>query len=141
MIKSLNLPGSKSVTNRAILLAAISSGKSRIMNPLFSDDTHYMIQVLKKIGFDLSQGEDFIEIIGNPDLKVPQQDSELFIGNAGTTIRFLVTLLSLLEGGVFTLRGEPRMHERPIADLVEPLKIAGADISYLEKEGYPPLKI
>lgn len=140
-IKSLSLPGSKSVTNRAILLASVSAGQSVIRNPLFSDDTLYMIESLKKIGFEIGQNENSLRIQGNPELKVKKQETELFIGNAGTVIRFLVSLLSLLEGGVFTVRGEQRMHERPIGDLVEPLKKAGADITYLEKEGYPPLRI
>jgi 3-phosphoshikimate 1-carboxyvinyltransferase len=143
-IQNINLPGSKSITNRALLLSALAPGKTVLINPLFSDDTKYMADALRQLGPDIKETSDSIEITGKILTFEPEKNKppiELFIGNAGTTIRFLTTFLSTLKNGVFILKGEPRMHQRPIRDLVEPLKKAGARIEYLEKEGYPPLKI
>ncbi|HCL55753.1 MAG TPA: 3-phosphoshikimate 1-carboxyvinyltransferase [Spirochaetia bacterium] len=141
-IKSLLLPGSKSITNRAFLLAALSEGKSFLKNPLKSDDTFYMAEALKKLGIEITEKENGFEIIGKKEIKMlPGNEIEIFIGNAGTTTRFLTPLLSSIEGGVFILKGEERMGKRPIEDLTEPLIKAGADITYLEEPGCPPLKI
>lgn len=141
MVPSLNIPGSKSITNRAILIAALANGTTTIKKPLFSDDTRYLIQALKKIGFDIAEKDNNL-LVGNEKKSLEKhKDLEIFIGNAGTTTRFLTTMLSLREGESFILTGEQRMHERPISDLVDALNTAGANIEYLGNKGCPPLKI
>ncbi|PKL15099.1 MAG: 3-phosphoshikimate 1-carboxyvinyltransferase, partial [Spirochaetae bacterium HGW-Spirochaetae-6] len=139
-IPQIVLPGSKSITNRAFLLSALSGGESRIYKPLYSDDTRYMMDVLKVLGYSVNEHSDFVEIGGRPRI-TPGKTYEFYIGNAGTTIRFLTTFLASLAGGEFVLKGETRMHERPIRGLVTPLQQAGARIEYLGADGFPPLKI
>jgi len=138
----VNLPGSKSLSNRALLLAALAEGTSKITNLLESDDTHHMLQALKQLGITYTLSEDKTEctIVGNAGPISSHQVDELFLGNAGTAMRPLCAALCLGEGE-FTLTGEPRMKERPIGHLVDALRQAGANINYLENEGYPPLHI
>ncbi len=138
----VNLPGSKSVSNRALLLAALAKGTTRLTNLLDSDDIRHMLNALTLLGveFTLSQDKTVCEVQGlghafNRDAAV-----ELFLGNAGTAMRPLAAALCLGKGE-FVLTGEPRMKERPIGHLVNALREAGADIEYLENENYPPLKI
>jgi len=138
----VNLPGSKSLSNRALLLAALAEGTTRITNLLESDDTRHMLNALKHLGihYELSHDKTVCTIRGNAgaiELDVPQ---ELFLGNAGTAMRPLCAALCLGKGE-FLLTGEPRMKERPIGHLIDALRQAGADISYLENDGYPPLSI
>ncbi len=138
----VNLPGSKSVSNRALLLAALSDGKTRLTNLLDSDDIRHMLNALSKLGVSYSLSEDKticeVEGLGRP-FQVAEM-SELFLGNAGTAMRPLAAALCLGEGE-YILTGEPRMKERPIGHLVDALRSAGARIEYLENENYPPLKI
>ena len=136
----IKLPGSKSLSNRILLAAALAQGTTQITNLLSSSDVDVMVTALQQLGVDLKQtASDSIKImgIGGPKFKTP---NTLFLGNAGTAMRPLAAVLSLTPGE-FSLTGEPRMEERPIADLVEALRPLGAQISYLKTEGYPPLRI
>ncbi|MEA2048698.1 MAG: 3-phosphoshikimate 1-carboxyvinyltransferase [Campylobacterota bacterium] len=138
----INLPGSKSLSNRALLLAALAKGTSTITNLLESDDTRYMLGALQKLGVEYTLSEDKTEcsIVGNGGAIVTEGVQELFLGNAGTAMRPLCAALCL-GGGRYLLTGEPRMKERPIGHLVDALRQVGADITYKENEGYPPLEI
>ncbi len=137
------VPGSKSLTNRALLLAALADGKSTLTGVLFSDDSRVMIKALKDLGFALKVDEPnhTVTVHGQAG-KIPARQADLHLGNAGTAMRFLTAACCLGEpGSVYTLDGIPRMRERPIGELVEPLRQLGADIEYLGNEGYPPLRI
>ncbi|MCW8327346.1 3-phosphoshikimate 1-carboxyvinyltransferase [Photobacterium sp. SDRW27] len=138
----VNLPGSKSVSNRALLLAALAQGTTRLTNLLDSDDIRHMLNALKQLGvsYRLSDDKTVCEVEGVGATFKPEHALKLFLGNAGTAMRPLAAALCLGEGE-FVLTGEPRMKERPIGHLVEALRTAGADITYLENENYPPLKI
>lgn len=138
----VNLPGSKSVSNRALLLAALASGTTRLTNLLDSDDIRHMLNALSKLGvsYRLSDDKTVCEVEGLGKPFQATQALELFLGNAGTAMRPLAAALCLGEGE-FILTGEPRMKERPIGHLVDALRQAGAKIEYLENENYPPLKI
>ncbi len=137
---SILLPGSKSLSNRLLLIAALSGKKVRLKNLLISDDTRYMTQALRSLGIkvNLFEMDQFADISSGG---VPHRDSNLFVGNAGTAMRFLTTYLSLGIGN-FEIDGDSRMHERPIRDLVEAiLQIGETKINYLDHEGCPPLRI
>jgi len=138
----VNLPGSKSLSNRALLLAALAEGTTTIRNLLQSDDTRHMLNALKQLGIEYTLSEDKTEcsVVGNAGALKNAELQELFLGNAGTAMRPLCAALCLGKG-TYVLTGEPRMKERPIGHLVDALRQAGAEISYLENEGYPPLKI
>lgn len=138
----VNLPGSKSVSNRALLLAALAQGTTRLTNLLDSDDIRHMLNALTQLGvsYQLSDDKTICEVHGLGRAFAPTQALELFLGNAGTAMRPLAAALCLGEGE-FVLTGEPRMKERPIGHLVDALRAAGADIRYLENEDFPPLKI
>ncbi len=137
----ISLPGSKSLSNRILLLSALSRGTTEVYNLLESDDTSRMIDSLRRLGVEmkLSRNNTLCRVqgLGGP---FPSQETELFLGNSGTTMRSICAALCLGEGE-FTLTGEPRMYERPIEDLVDALRPMGADIEYLDKDGYPPLRI
>lgn len=134
------LPGSKSISNRTLLLAALAQGDTHIRSLLASDDTDHMLDALKLLGVDLEQtGEHDWRVHGTGG-RFTNRHAKLFMGNAGTAIRPLTAALALL-GGDYELSGIPRMHERPIGDLVEALRQTGAQIEYLGNNGYPPLKI
>ncbi|MCL4109966.1 UNVERIFIED_CONTAM: hypothetical protein GTU68_038183 [Idotea baltica] len=139
----VTIPGSKSLSNRILLLATLAKGETKISNLLDSDDINFMLTALNKMGvnFELSENksECTIQGLGGP-INVTENDTELFLGNAGTAMRPLTAALCLGQGN-FTLTGEPRMFERPIGHLVNALRQAGADIEYLQNENYPPLKI
>lgn len=138
----INLPGSKSLSNRALLVAALAEGTTKITNLLESDDTRHMLNALKQLGINYTLSEDKTEctVIGNGGPIHTTELQELFLGNAGTAMRPLCAALCLGSGS-YLLTGEPRMKERPIGHLVDALKEAGATISYQENEGYPPLLI
>ena len=138
----VNLPGSKSLSNRALLVAALAQGTTRITNLLESDDTRHMLNALKQLGIQYTLSEDKTEctVIGNAGAIHSTDLQELFLGNAGTAMRPLCAALCLGTGS-YLLTGEPRMKERPIGHLVDALREAGANISYQENEGYPPLMI
>ena len=144
---AVRLPGSKSISNRVLLLAGLCAGTTRVHDLLASDDTRVMLDALRTLGCDIRQvhegRNDVLEITGlagTPKVK----EAQLFMGNAGTAIRPLTATLALLsatQGGTYELRGVPRMHERPIGDLVEALRPLGCHIECLGNEGYPPLKL
>jgi len=138
----INLPGSKSLSNRALLLAALAQGTTKITNLLESDDTRHMLNALKQLGinYTLSENKTECTVIGNAGAIHSENLQELFLGNAGTAMRPLCAALCLGSGS-YLLTGEPRMKERPIGHLVDALRETGATISYQENEGYPPLLI
>jgi 3-phosphoshikimate 1-carboxyvinyltransferase len=136
---SVTLPGSKSISNRVLLLAALAEGKTEIHHLLASDDTRYMLDALKALGVPIDEQPAVCTVTGT-DGRFATREADLFLGNAGTAIRPLTAVLALASGN-YRLSGVARMHERPIGDLVEALCAVGANIRYAEKEGYPPLQI
>ena len=138
---SVRLPGSKSISNRTLLLAALAKGSTRIIDLLASDDTHVMLVALQNLGVKWEQiGETRDYIVHGADGAFPVHQADLFMGNAGTAIRPLTAALAVM-GGDYTLHGVSRMHERPIGDLVDALNAVGAQIDYSGVPGYPPLHI
>lgn len=141
----IHLPGSKSLSNRALLLAALAKGTTRVTNLLDSDDIRHMLNALRALGvnYQLSEDKTLCQIEGLGGPFHVQDGLSLFLGNAGTAMRPLTAALCLKgeTAAEIILTGEPRMKERPILHLVDALKQAGADIQYLENEGYPPLAI
>lgn len=136
----VQLPGSKSISNRTLLLAALASGTTEIRDLLKSDDTDRMLEALSTLGVSVTKtGEHDYSIIGTGG-QFPNKEGDLFLGNAGTAFRPLTAALAL-SGGTYKLHGVARMHERPIGDLVDALRQIGADITYLGEEGFPPLLI
>jgi 3-phosphoshikimate 1-carboxyvinyltransferase len=135
----VRLPGSKSISNRALLLAALASGETSIGNLLHSDDTERMADVLSRLGIALTQvaGQTIVRGCGG---EIPVKDADLFLGNAGTALRPLTAVLAM-AGGHYKLAGVARMHERPIGDLVDALRMLGADVRYSGNTGFPPLEI
>jgi 3-phosphoshikimate 1-carboxyvinyltransferase len=143
---TVRVPGSKSLTNRALLIASLANGTTHLTNALFSDDSRYFAKALQTLGFDiqLDEANHTMTVTGLNGI-IPARKAELFIGNAGTAARFLSAFLTL-GNGEYILDGEPRMRERPIGDLVEALEQLGCDIQPLQKtEGgkqiCPPVKI
>ena len=136
---TVRLPGSKSISNRVLLLAALSAGVTRVKGLLDADDTRVMLDALQKLGIAIDS-RNFADIAVTGARVIPSRKQELFLGNAGTALRPLTAVLAL-SGGEYRLSGVPRMHQRPIRDLVEPLRAIGARIDYVGKEGYPPLAI
>ncbi len=136
------LPGSKSLTNRALLLSALAEGHTRLENPLSSDDTLRMMQALRQLGVTLSISENgqYTQVNGNGGLFQPPENKSFYLGNAGTAIRPLTSILSLVPG-VYRLDGDEYMHERPIAHLCDALCQLGSKVEYLSREGFPPLEI
>ncbi|MDR2880702.1 MAG: bifunctional 3-phosphoshikimate 1-carboxyvinyltransferase/cytidylate kinase [Azoarcus sp.] len=163
---SMTLPGSKSISNRALLLAALAEGETQLRALLDSDDTARMREALAVLGVTMlaagegnsppfpscggvprrggvvegcPEGVGWLQVTGCAG-RFPVQQAELFLGNAGTAFRSLAAVLAF-AGGEYVLKGVPRMHERPIGDLVDALKACGASINFLENEGFPPLLI
>lgn len=138
---TVKLPGSKSISNRTLLLAAIASGTTQIDELLASDDTHVMLMALQKLGVRWEQvGASQDYTVHGTDGTLPVHHADLFLGNAGTAIRPLTAALAVI-GGDYTLHGVARMHERPIGDLVDALNSIGARIDYTGTPGFPPLHI
>lgn len=137
---TVRLPGSKSISNRVLLLAALAQGNTEIRDLLDSDDTQVMLTALRKLGVDVTAvGGNAYRVSGCRG-EFPVKEADLFMGNAGTAIRPLTAALAV-TGGNYRLSGVARMHERPIGDLVDGLRQLGADVSYLAAEGYPPLHL
>ena len=138
---TIRVPGSKSVTNRALIIAALAEGDSRILNPLFSDDTFWLMNALVRLGIgvraDIDQGEVYVSGQGGG---FDASDVDLFVGNAGTVARFLPPVLAL-GTGPYTVDGVPRMRERPVADLVDAMRQLGASVDYAGEDGRFPLTI
>ena len=136
---SLVLPGSKSISNRLLLLAALCDGQTTLHDLLDSDDTQVMLDALVALGCRVRRSAKTVQLDGLAGV-LENRSARLFLGNAGTAMRPLTAALAVL-GGDFELRGVPRMHERPIGDLVDALRQLGCRIDYLERDGYPPLRI
>ncbi len=138
---TVKLPGSKSISNRVLLLAALAQGTTEVKALLDSDDTQVMLEALKRLGVNWTRqpnSDDYrVEGVGGV---FPNKEADLFLGNAGTAFRSLTAACALADGH-YTLTGVPRMHERPIGDLVDALRHLGADIRYLGSTGFPPLEI
>lgn len=138
---TVQLPGSKSISNRILLLSALASGTTRVNHLLDSDDTRVMLAALAELGVSVTQlGDSRDYRITGVAGKFPQHSADLFLGNAGTAFRSLTAALALSHGD-YKLSGVTRMHERPIGDLVDALRQLGAQVAYLGTEGFPPLKI
>ena len=135
----VSIPGSKSISNRALLLAALANGRTRLSNVLKSDDTSVMIDALETLGVGIETVGEILEIRGGGG-DFPNKAVSLFLGNAGTAVRTLVPVLSVL-GGEYEISGVPRMHERPIGDLVDALRQIKCNIDYVSSEGFPPLRL
>ncbi len=133
------LPGSKSISNRVLLLAALAQGRTSITGLLDSDDTRVMLAALRQLGVTVLVQDDGSVAVDGVTI-FPNEKAQLFLGNAGTAFRPLTAALALM-GGQYELSGVPRMHERPIGDLVDALRSLGAQIDYLGEPGYPPLSI
>ncbi len=138
----VRVPGSKSLTNRALLIASLANGTTHLTNALFSDDSRYFAKALQTLGFDVQLDEtNHTMTVTGMGGKIPAKKAELFIGNAGTAARFLSAFLTL-GNGEYILDGEPRMRERPIGDLVEALEQLGGDIQSMQNgQICPPIKI
>lgn len=137
---TIRLPGSKSISNRVLLLAALAKGDTEVRDLLESDDTARMLEALETLGVNVqSLGGNTYRVCGAGGA-FPAKNAELFLGNAGTAFRSLTAALAL-SGGHYSLSGVPRMHERPIGDLVNALRELGADISYIGNDSFPPLEI
>lgn len=136
---TVTLPGSKSISNRVLLLAALSEGTTELQDLLDSDDTRVMLNALRELGCRLQHHGTGLQVSGIGG-QAPSQELDLFMGNAGTAMRPLTAALALM-GARAQLHGVPRMHERPIADLVDALRELGCRIDYAGNEGYPPLSL
>jgi 3-phosphoshikimate 1-carboxyvinyltransferase len=136
---TVRVPGSKSISNRALLLAALATGETALGGLLDADDTERMFDALQRLGIGLNRTATLTTVTGCGGV-FPVKDAELFLGNAGTVFRPLTAVLAL-SGGHYNLDGVARMQERPIGDLVDALVSLGADIRYLGKVGFPPLEI
>ena len=141
----VQLPGSKSISNRTLLLAALAAGSTDIIELLASDDTHVMLMALQKLGVQWQQHQDGSNpsqdyTVQGAEGRFPARQADLFMGNAGTVIRPLTAVLAAM-GGDYTVHGVARMHERPIGDLVDALNAVGARVAYTGVPGFPPLHI
>jgi 3-phosphoshikimate 1-carboxyvinyltransferase len=137
---TVRLPGSKSISNRVLLLAALAEGVTEVRDLLHSDDTERMLEALQTLGVRVDPLDENAYRIHGCSGNFPVKKTKLFLGNAGTAFRPLTAALAL-AGGDYELSGVARMHERPIGDLVDGLRQLGANITYLENEGFPPLEI
>ena len=138
----IKLPGSKSITNRVLLMAALGCGVTKLIDPLRSEDTDQMINALIKLGVsveEVNNDKKIIEIKG-AEHNFPNKNTNLFLGNSGTTFRPLAAVLAMMRGDYY-LSGIERMHERPIKDLVDALEQMGSSIRYEQNHGYPPITI
>lgn len=137
----VRVPGSKSITNRALILAALADGPSTIENPLFSDDPYWLMAALARLGFEVraDRKAGSIAVHGKSSI-IPRHGVEVFVGNAGTAARFLPPMLALGEGP-YRVDGVPRMRERPVADLVEAMRSLGAAVDYAGEEGRFPISV
>src|SRR5262245_28559410 len=142
---TVRLPGSKSISNRGLLLAGLAEGRTEIHDLLDSDDTRVMLEALRQLGCGIDSRDGVTTVTGiGGSLRHVRAPLTLFLGNAGTAMRPLAAALALLvtrDGGDVELGGVARMHERPIGDLVDALRQLGAQVDYLRHDGYPPLRL
>ncbi|MGC2165725.1 MAG: bifunctional 3-phosphoshikimate 1-carboxyvinyltransferase/cytidylate kinase [Gallionella sp.] len=136
----ITLPGSKSISNRILLLSALAQGTTEIRDVLLSDDTERMLDGLRALGVTVERLDAHVYSVQGCGGNFPIKRAELFLGNAGTAFRPLTAALAMADGD-YKLSGTPRMHERPIGDLIDALRELGADIDYMTNEGFPPLVI
>src|SRR5258707_9400990 len=136
---TVRLPGSKSISNRVLLLAALAEGETVITNLLDSDDTRVMLAALNTLGVEVKNDGERCVVKGTGG-RFPVKSAELFLGNAGTAVRPLTAALAL-NGGEYRVHGVPRMHERPIGDLVDGFRPICAKIDYGANDRFPPLRI
>jgi 3-phosphoshikimate 1-carboxyvinyltransferase len=140
----VRLPGSKSISNRILLLATLAEGETQVRELLASDDTARMLEALTALGVSITHSGDndyrVRGIGGQSKVRFPVAEADLFLGNAGTAFRPLTAVLAMAQGN-YRLSGVPRMHQRPIGDLVDALRQLGAEINYLGIDGFPPLEI
>src|ERR1700749_2781921 len=139
----VRLPGSKSISNRVLLLAGLAAGTAVVHDLLDSDDTRVMLAALEALGCGLRRDGAVLHVTGIGG-QLSTKQAKLFLGNAGTAMRPLtaaLAVLATLQGGEFDLSGVPRMHERPIGDLVDALRQLGCPIQYLGNAGYPPWRV
>jgi len=136
---TVRLPGSKSISNRVLLLAALAKGKTQVRGLLDAEDTRVMLDALQKLDVPIDT-RDFSSLVVAGTGAITRRKMDLFLGNAGTAFRPLTAALAL-TGGEYRLMGKPRMHQRPIRDLVDPLRTIGAKIDYAGEDGFPPLAI
>lgn len=136
---TVQLPGSKSLTNRSLLLAALAEGTTSLTNVLDAEDTQVMITALRALGVTITGAPPALVVQGCAGT-FPARSAELFLGNSGTTMRSLTAALAF-AGGTYRLDGVPRMRERPIGDLVDAVNALGARVRYVDKSGYPPLLV
>jgi 3-phosphoshikimate 1-carboxyvinyltransferase len=138
---TVTVPGSKSQTNRALLLAALATGTSHLGGALFSDDTRVMLDSLARLGFAVRADEQAATIeVSGAGGAIPSREAELYVGNAGTAARFLTAFLTL-GAGVYLLDGASRMRERPIGELLDALRALGADVEAVRGNGCPPVRV
>jgi len=135
----IDLPGSKSISNRVLLLAALAQGETRLQGLLDADDTRVMLAALQALGVEIAQPASDVAVVRG-GIPFPQRQADIFLGNAGTALRPLTAVLAAL-GGDYRLSGVARMHERPVGDLIDALRSLGAQIDYLGQDGYPPLHV
>ena len=140
-VEAIDLPGSKSISNRVLLLSALASGETTIYSLLASDDTQRMLEALGALGVSVVQNtaQNTVTVSGVAG-QFPVKQAKLFLGNAGTAFRPLTAALAVCDGQ-YELDGVARMRERPIGDLVDALRVAGAKVDYVEQDGFPPLSI
>ncbi len=138
---TVEVPGSKSITNRALLLAALSEGEVVLHGVLFSDDTRHFLGALRQLGFQISADEEKkqVTVVGCGG-RIPCKETEIDVGSAGTAARFLTAMLAFSDGR-YTIQASEQMKRRPMKPLLELLKETGAGISYLEREGFLPVKV
>jgi 3-phosphoshikimate 1-carboxyvinyltransferase len=137
---TVRLPGSKSISNRTLLLAALAEGDTTIHDLLASDDTMVMLGALRSLGIKWDEIDERTNLVHGGAGLLPVHEADLFMGNAGTAIRPLTAALAVI-GGDYKLHGVSRMHERPIGDLVDALNAVGAQVEYTGEPGFPPLRI
>lgn len=138
-VKEVSMPGSKSYTNRALVMASLAKGKSKLTHVSESEDSKTLVKALGKLGVNIQKGKDSLEVMGRGG-KFKAYSGRIQVGHAGTAMRFLTSLACIAPCTV-TLMGSERMHNRPIGELVEGLKQLGANITYQEKISFPPIKI
>lgn len=137
----LEVPGSKSITNRALFLAALSRGRTHLTGVLFSEDSRYFLSSLESLGFEVEIREERKEVwVSGCGGGIPKREAKIYVGSAGTAARFLTAMLALSDG-IYTIQASEQMKKRPMKPLFDALAQMGAEFTYLEKEGYLPVRV
>lgn len=137
----VEVPGSKSITNRALFLAALGDGKTDLKGVLFSEDSRYFLSSLQSLGFELEIDEEKreVRVVGCKGA-IPKKEAEIYVGSAGTAARFLTAMLALSDG-CYTIQASEQMKKRPMKPLFDALTEMGAEFTYLENEGFLPVRV